>query len=246
MITESLDNRGKPRCLKPALAVWCVVVLNLCATDLLCAPSRGASSAINRPFIDSEFAQWVARFERPGREVYDQRHRIVAATGVGPGMTVADIGAGTGLFTRLFARQVGEAGTVYAVDISRSFIANILRISRANGQFNVRGVVNSADELPLPPASIDIAFVCDTYHHFEKPAAMLASIQRALKPTGSLTVVDFRKRPGISTPWVMDHVRAGRTQVIGEIESAGFRRVDSDDFLEINFLQRFVPVDSQD
>jgi len=64
-------------------------------------------SDVNRNFVDPDFREWVVRFESPGREVYDQRHRIVEATRVKTGMTVADIGAGTGLFTRLFSEQVG-------------------------------------------------------------------------------------------------------------------------------------------
>ena len=200
---------------------------------------------INRPFMDPVFDAWVARFERPGREIYDRRHEIVAATGVQPGMVVADIGAGTGLFTRLFAPLVGEAGRVYAVDISAPFVDNILRISRGLGQDNVQGIVNSASDVALPEASLDIAFVCDTYHHFEHPQAMLRSIGRALKPGGSLVVIDFRKIPGFSTPWVMGHVRANEATVVSEIEAAGFRLVDDLDFLRGNYFLRFVKRDPE-
>jgi len=194
---------------------------------------------VNRKFIEPDFPTWVARFERPGREVYDQRHRIVEATGVKAGMTVADIGAGTGLFTRLFSEQVGTSGKVYAVDISKVFIDNILRLSRAQGQVNVQGVVNASTDVQLPPQSIDIAFICNTYHHFEKPVSMMRSIRRALKPGGQVVVVDFRKIPGVSTPWVMGHVRAGQSHVVQEIESVGFRLVEDSDLLKTNYFLHF-------
>ena len=147
-------------------------------------------SDVNRKFVDPDFREWVARFESAGREVYDQRHRIVEATGVKTGMIVADIGAGTGLFTRLFSEQVGTSGKVYAVDISKVFIDNILSLSRERGQRNVEGVVNASTDVQLPPRSIDIAFVCDTYHHFEFPMATMSSIYDALRPDGRLVIVE--------------------------------------------------------
>jgi tRNA A58 N-methylase Trm61 len=85
----------------------------------------GADPAINRPYYDPDYQQWLERFERPGREVYDRREAIVAATGAKTGMQVADVGAGTGLFTMLFAERAGPGGKVYAVDISPTFVDNI-------------------------------------------------------------------------------------------------------------------------
>ena len=205
------------------------------------AQQPAARADINRHFVNPVFDDWVARFERRGREIYDQRYRIIEASAVEPAMVVADIGAGTGLFTRLFSQQVGNSGKVYAVDISRVFIDNILRISHQYGQRNVVGIVNTADDVALPPQSIDLAFICDTYHHFEHPAAMMASVRRALKPGGSVIVIDFRKIPGISTPWVMGHVRANKSEVVREIESFGFRLVEERDLLRTNYFLRFVP-----
>lgn len=226
----------------------------LCAGLLLAAPQFvGVSSAqepavrpdLNRRFVDPDFDLWVGRFERPGREVYDRREDIVAATGVKPGMSVADVGAGTGLYTRLFSAAVGEKGRVYAVDISQVFVDNILRISREQGQNNVTGVVNTSHSVSLPDRSVDLVFICDTYHHFEYPMEMMRSIRTALKPGGSMVVVDFRKIPGLSTPWVMGHVRANEAVFVGEIESAGFRLVEDNDFLRTNYFLRFVPASSE-
>ena len=200
----------------------------------------GAAPAINRPFVDPDFARWVARFERPGREVYDQREAIVAASGVRPGMRVADVGAGTGLFTLLFARATGSSGRVYAVDIAPDFVDNILRRARTEELTNVTGVVNSNTDTSLAPDSVDLAFVCDTYHHFEQPDAMLASIRRALVPGGTLVVIDFDRAEGKSSRWVLEHVRAGKAQVVHEIEAAGFHQVADEQILKENFFLRFA------
>ena len=222
-----------------ALLVAVALTMN---ADPVSAQEPFVPPKVNRAFIDPDFEKWVGRFESPGREVYDQRHSIVAATGVRPGITVADIGAGTGLFTRLFSEKVGDSGKVIAVDISSVFIDNILRLSEQLKQNNVEGVVNSPTGVSLQPQSIDLAFICDTYHHFETPLAMMRSIRRSLKPDASVVVIDYRKIQGLSTPWVMGHVRANESVVIREIESAGFRLVEDRDFLRSNYFLRFIPV----
>ena len=205
---------------------------------------QSVNPGINRAYEHPDWQQWVNRFERPGREVYDRRHAIVDASCIGPGMTVADIGAGTGLFTRLFARRVGANGKVYAVDISRTFVDNIVRESEDMGLTNVVGVVNSARNVFLPAESIDVAFVADTYHHFEYPRSMLASIRNALFDGGKMIVIDFRRDPRVSSDWVMKHVRADRETVIKEIESAGFELIEEKPLLRSNYYLVFRKTES--
>ena len=219
-----------------------VLAVSLIASPVLHADEQSVRPGINRYYQNPDWQQWVNTFERSGREVYDKRHEIVVASGVKQGMTVADIGAGTGLFTRLFAERVGPEGRVYAVDISRTFVENILRTSRERGLGNVEGVVNSDRDVSLAPDSIDLAFLTDTYHHFEYPVSMLSSIHAAIRPGGRLIVIDFRRDPRFSSRWFMGHVRADEATVVREIESYGFRLVEDLDFLKTNYFLRFVPV----
>lgn len=97
------------------------------------------------------------------------------------------------------------------------------------------------DDVRLPPASIDAAFICDTYHHFEFPATSLASIYRALKPGGQVVVVDFERVPGVSSDWTLDHVRAGKEVFRAEIEAAGFEFAEEVEVegLAENYFLRF-------
>lgn len=229
----------KPVLLMKAGSLLCLLLSVLLFTSAVFAEEQSIRPGINRYYQDPDWQQWVNTFERSGREVYDRRYAIVDAAGVGPGMVVADIGAGTGLFTRLFAGRVGPDGRVYAVDISRPFIDNILRTAQEQGLNNVVGVVNSERDVSLPPASIDLAFLVDTYHHFEYPVGMLSSIHQALRDGGRLIVIDFRRDPRISSGWVMGHVRAGKATVIDEITQAGFRLVDDKPLLRTNYYLEF-------
>jgi len=218
---------------------WLVAAIFVAALPPPVLAEAGASPAINAPYEDPEFSQWVEAFERPGREVFDRRQDIVAASGVRPGIAVADVGAGTGLFSRLFATAVGPKGKVYAVDISKNFVDNILRTAREQGLSNVEGIVNTQNSTGLPASSVDLVFICDTYHHFEHPGAMLASIHQALRAGGTLVIIDFRRIAGTSSAWVMNHVRADKETVIREVEAAGFRLRKDDLLLHDNYYLRF-------
>ena len=91
----------------------------------------------------------------------------------------------------------------------------------------------------LPAASVDRIFICDTYHHFEYPQAMLSTLHAALKPGGRLVVIDYERIAGRSSSWILGHVRAGRATVIAEVEAAGFALLRSHDFLRENYFLEF-------
>ena len=203
------------------------------------AAQPAADPALNAPFRDPDPARWRASFETEGREVYDRRHEIVAAAGASPGMVVADVGAGTGLFTRLFAVKVEPGGKVIASDVAQTFVDAILRSARAQGLANVEGVVGTQTDPRLPAAAVDLVFVSDAYHHFEQPQAMLAAFRAAHKPGGRLVVVDFERIPGVSPSWILSHVRSGKDAVIAEIEAAGFRYAGETRLMKQNYLIAF-------
>ena len=203
---------------------------------------KSVRPGINKPFENPDVKEFVGKFEGESREIFAQRKEIVAACKLKPGMAVADIGAGTGLFTRLFAKEVGPKGKVYAVDIAPKFIEHIEKTCKEAGLKNVVGVVCTADSVKLPAKSVDLAFICDTYHHFEFPLKTMASIHEALRPGGQLIVIDFHRVKGKSSEWVLGHVRAGQKVVTKEIVSAGFKQVGEEKFLKENYFLRFEKV----
>jgi len=202
-----------------------------------------SQTGINSRFLDPELDvdSFVKRFEIDNREVYAARNEIIRSIGLKEGQRIADVGAGTGLYSRLFAGVVGQPGWVYAIDISPRFIEHINATVVEKKIDNVTSVLCHADSIALPPASVDIAYVCDTYHHFEFPEQTTKSIYEALKPGGQLIVVDFQRIPGKSRDWILGHVRAGKEIVTSEIESTGFKYVEEVEIpgLEENYFLRF-------
>ena len=151
-------------------------------------------------------------------------------------MAVADVGSGTGVFTRLFAKAVDPGGRVYAVDISRPLLDHVMQTAKKRRLDNVTGILDTADDTKLPESSVDLVYICDTYHHFEHPQKVLASIRKALRPGGRLIIVDFERIEGKSPKWLLEHVRAGKDTVRSEIEAAGFRFTGEKKFLRENYF----------
>ena len=229
-----------PRCQSRCLAILLLaVVLPASAQD------KSVRPGINKAFENPDVKEYVGKFEVESREVFTKRKEIVAACKLKPGMVIADVGAGTGLFTRLFAREVGEKGKVFAVDIAPKFIEHIKQTCDKAGIKNVQGVVCKQDTVELPENSVDLVFICDTYHHFEFPFKTMASIHRALRPGGQVVVVDFQRIPGKSREWVLNHVRAGEKTVVQEIVSSGFKKIGEEKILSENYLVRFEKVEAK-
>ena len=204
---------------------------------------------MNKKFADpdADIQQFVKRFENDSRDIYAKRQDITRTVGLRPGDAVADIGAGTGLFTQLFAEQVGPKGTVYAVDIGPAFLKYITGQAKKLGhQHVVKTVLNTQDSTELPAGSIDVAFICDTYHHFDHPEKMLASIHRALRPGGRLVIIDFDLRKD-SSDFVKQRARAAKEVYFREIAAAGFELIETKDAPTIkdNFYAEFRRVEDK-
>ncbi len=226
------------------LKLLCLLLSVVLAPSLLVAQVASVNPGINKSFESPDVNSFVERFEKEGRDAFDHRHEIIQAIKLKPGMVVADVGAGTGLFTRLFSPEVGVNGQVIAVDIAENFVKHVEQSAHEAGLKNVVGVVCKPDSVNLPPDSIDVAFICDTYHHFEYPAKTMKSIYHALKDGGQVILVDFHRIEGVSREWTMGHVRAGQEVFAKEILDVGFRQVEEKaDLLDESYFVRFEKVD---
>lgn len=230
-----------PHRTRPVCCTFLVFALCAAPTLALAAATAGADPDVNKNFTNPALKvnEWVSKFEVESREVYKFRKRIVRAAGLTKGAAIADIGAGTGLFTFLFADAVGRQGQVLAVDISKPFLEHLQKKAKVQGRRNIKVIEGGAQSPNLPAGSVDRVFICDTYHHFEHPVPMLAAIARALRPGGQVILVDFKRQEGVSSEWTLKHVRAGEEQVVSEFKAAGFAVVRREDFLKDNYVLVF-------
>jgi len=222
--------------------IACLFLVAVVAVPLgaLHAQDKSVNPGINKNFDNPNVSEFVERFEKEGRDVFTYRKEVVGALGLKPGMAVADVGAGTGLFTRMFSPLVGEAGKVFAVDISDEFVNHVEKAAQQQKMRNIVGVVCTPDSVELPAESVDLVFICDTYHHFEFPHKTMRSIHKALKPRGQVVLIDFHRIKGASSDWVMSHVRAGQEVFAKEITDAGFKQVEEKkDLLKESYFVRF-------
>ena len=136
-----------------------------------------------------EAADWL---ERPERAQEERPDLLLTALKLKPGDMVADIGCGSGYYTRRLAQGVGPRGAVYAVDIQPEML-DLLRTNLAKeGIGNVRPVLGTATDVKLPPATVDLILLVDVYHEFDHPFEMMAAMVRALKPDARIVFVEFR------------------------------------------------------
>lgn len=136
--------------------------------------------------------QWAEWLERPQREEEEQPELLIERLRLKPGDVVADIGSGTGYFTRRLARKVGPAGKVFAVDVQQQML-DLLQANLAMlGITNVIPILGAARNPRLPDGSVDLVLMVDVYHEFDFPYEMMAGICRALKPDGRVVFVEYR------------------------------------------------------
>jgi predicted methyltransferase len=207
----------------------CLAALVFSLSALGAAQQQSVKPGINDSFKDPDVDKYIAMFEGESREIYKHRNEIVTAVGLKPGMNVADIGAGTGFFSRMFALAVAPGGNVHAVDIAENFVEHIDAMAKKENIANIVASVCSERSVDLPENSIDVAFICDVYHHFEYPYDSMASIHKALRPGGRVVIVDFERVVGVSNDWTLDHVRCGKGTVADEVKDSGFDLVEEKD-----------------
>jgi ubiquinone/menaquinone biosynthesis C-methylase UbiE len=174
--------------------------------------------------------RWVKAFEDPERDRRQKPDEVVAALNLSPGDDVADVGAGTGYFTRRFAKAVGETGVVYAVDIEPNMLRYIGSRARKEGTKNIVPVLATADSPMLAPGSVDWIFICNTIHHIENRGAYYELLKETLRPNGRLVIVDFHKDAPLEEG-PPPEMRLAKEALDRELTSAGFALVKEHAFL---------------
>jgi ubiquinone/menaquinone biosynthesis C-methylase UbiE len=134
--------------------------------------------------------QGAAWLERQEREKEERTDILVKSLNLQSGMTIADVGAGTGYLSRRMADKIGVDGTVYAVDVQPEMIGKLKKLSK--NYPTIKPILGEVSDAKLPANSVDMAIMVDVYHELEYPFEMAQSIIAALKPNGQLVLVEYR------------------------------------------------------
>ena len=165
-------------------------------TDKYTRITRSADG-IGKSYMGREIAgvmgwQAAAWLEREEREQEERGDLLLRELGLKAGMTVADVGAGTGYYARRMAPLVGSGGQVLAVDVQPQMIEMLSALAKKANLTNIKPVLGAVDDVKLEAASVDVAIMVDVYHELEFPFEVMQSLVRALKPNGRVVFVEYR------------------------------------------------------
>lgn len=173
---------------------------------------------------------YIDHMETENRTSRMRVDRIVESLELKPGETAADIGAGSGFFTRRMAEKVLPGGMVYAVDINKKLLAHI---EKNTGGLPIRTVLATEDD-PRVPERVDLIFMCDTLHYIEKPSVYISRMALHLGGGGRLAIIDFVKNwPPMSNRFTVEELK-------GWACAAGMEPTREYDFIEDEFFIVFV------
>jgi ubiquinone/menaquinone biosynthesis C-methylase UbiE len=204
-----------------------VVVLSL--TLLFVA----AVTTAQQPYHQPQAQQYIKILEDPHRIERLNPAGIIRKLELKPGYIVADIGSGSGLFTRPLAQAVQPGGHVFAVDIDAELLKHVQQTARDAAIPNITTVLAPEDSPGLESASLDVALICDTLHHIAKRQEYLTSLRSCMKPGGRVAIIDF------SDEWPAGHesMRFELSDLDRWTAAAGYTKTAEFDIVPGNFFR---------
>lgn len=205
-------------------------ILVILTVAVLMAVATAGLAWLNRDWLIAK--AYILTLESGERVESLQIDRVIDILGIAPGTAVADIGAGTGVFTRPFAVALEGQGVVYAVDVNDELLEHIERTARETGLDTIRVVRAAADD-PRLPGPVDVIFICDSLHHIEERGTYVTTLRRYLHPGGLLAIIDFDE----DFPHIDPSMRYSTQELDGWLSHAGYELEASYDFIPENFFR---------
>lgn len=224
-------------------------LLRYVALLLLCGGTALHSQEMNAPSAESkamhgyhhsfhDVGKYARLFESKERDKWQEPDRVIEALALRPGAAIADIGAGTGYFTRRFAQAVGKEGKVYAIDSEPAMADYLEKEVKKKGLTNVTVRRVKPADPGLEPQSVDLIFFCAVLHHVDNRIEYLRKLAPDLKPGGRIALIDFKPNSPVGPPPAH---RILEEEAKEEFRQAGYRLLKEHDFLPYQYFLEFVP-----
>jgi len=180
------------------------------------------------PVMSYHGAQWL---ERPTREEEERPDDVIAYMDLKPGMTVVDLGCGSGYYARRMAPKLLPEGRVLGVDIQPEMLDIMMQLCEKNDIANVVPVLGDVKDPKLPQGGVDWIIMADVYHEFQYPEEMLAKMLASLKPDGKICLLEYRAEKFRQASHIKPEHRMSVADVLKEWNAAGFELIDLQEFL---------------
>jgi ubiquinone/menaquinone biosynthesis C-methylase UbiE len=186
--------------------------------------------------------EYLDRLDRPERDQDQKPAEVVDALDLKPGMHVADLGAGSGYFTRRFVEAVTETGKVYVIDVEPQALKYVEEsLVHMRRPFEAEFILAVPNDPKIPAESVDLIFVCNTYHHLEDRTAYFRNVKTSLTPGGRIAIVDFYHDERSGELGFPKRHLVPREKVVEEMTAAGYRIAKEHTFLPRQYFIEFTP-----
>jgi predicted methyltransferase len=226
-----LCDSQRARALLASLAV-CVSV----AASSSCKRGSGQTDDPTEHHYDDKAAA-LARFEEPERDAWAMPGKVIEMLEITPAMDVADIGAGSGYFTRRLATAAPD-GTTWAVDVDADFKDHIEGHRAQWGTPNIETRLAVYEHPLLPRDTVDLVFISNTYSFLQDRGAYFTAVYKALRHGGRLAVIDWRH--DVECPRQLGCPKPGDRippdTALEELERVGFELLARPDFLPYQYF----------
>ncbi len=188
-----------------------------------------------------DIKQYLEHLDSTERDCYQKPSEVIDALRLKPGMAVADLGSGSGYFTRRFIEAVTETGMVYAVDVEPEMLAyakeSVIHMRTA---YTAEFILAQPDNPKLPFASIDLLFVCNTIHHLENRSKYFSELKSSLKPGARIAIIDFYPDERSGNLGFPKHHLVSQDTIVQEMAAAGYQLAREHGFLLKQYFLEFM------
>ena len=193
--------------------MWCLIGAML----------AGSLTELQAQLAPRKAEEWEKTLESPNRAATQKVSEVLSNLSLKPGMIVADIGAGSGFFSRPLAKAVAPGGKVYAVDIQQGLLDYIDKRDKEENIRNIQTVLGEFDDPKLPARDVDLAFINDVLHHIEHRAVYLKALGSYIKPSGRIAIIEMNKDDPNTGHKNQPELLVGRDQILNWMSDAGFK-----------------------